>query len=88
MQKLSKYEMKKVIGGLAQGCSMTYQDSNGGWHTETGSCDTALESYAVGYDDLGPIYSEVAVPFCHTASFSGPVELSSNGGVSRCGSPS
>ncbi|MEO6838806.1 MAG: hypothetical protein ABI261_07300 [Ginsengibacter sp.] len=74
MKGLSKDEMKNVLGGrLANACSMTYQDSSGGWHTEQGSCS----DYIVygGY-----------IPFCQTASFSTPVSLSSNGGVSSCGS--
>lgn len=87
-RSLSKNDQKQIRGGVAQSCTMTYQDSSGGWHTETGSCYTSITSYASGYDALGPIYTVVSTPFCHTASFSGPVPLSSNDGVSRCGAPS
>ncbi len=75
---MSKEDMKSVLGGTApQSCSMTYQDSGGVWHTETGTCNT--ESFvSVGYH-------VVTDHFCQTASFQHPVALSSNGGTSRCG---
>ncbi len=83
---LSREQMKKVMGGSGSGgsgdntgCSMTYQDSSGGWHTEQGSC--TVETYN------GPGGTTFFVPYCYTSSFTEPVNLSSNGGVSRCGSP-
>lgn len=78
MKQLSKEEMKMVMGGVAQACSMTYQDSSGGWHTEQGSCSIGTYN--------GPGGTTFYVPYCSTASFTGPSDLSSNGGVSKCGS--
>jgi hypothetical protein len=79
--KLSRAEMKNIIAGLAKPCSMTYQDSGGNWHTETGSCDTAhIITSSTIFAQTG--YYQ---PYCKTSSFSGPVSLSSNGGVSKCG---
>ncbi len=73
--------MKKITGGVVEesstSCSMTYQDSSGAWHTEKGSC-----SEYTGPDGFG---NTVHIPYCSTASFSEPVKLTSNGGVSKCG---
>lgn len=77
---LSKDSQKKIGGGTAQACSMTYQDSQGVWHTEQGTCDEQINGYGPG-----GVFGLTATPYCHTASFSGPVALTSNGGVSKCG---
>ncbi len=77
---LSKAEQKMILGGFTDACSMTYKDSNGNWVTEYGKCDSVVAMGAL--PDMTLI-----TPFCHTASFSGPVALTSNGGVSRCGAP-
>jgi hypothetical protein len=75
MKELSRNQMKQIKGGddSGSGCSMTFQDTNGTWHTEQGSC----QNYIVygGY-----------IPYCQTNSFSTPVSLTSNGGTSKCGS--
>ncbi len=90
-RSLSKDDQKKVMGGLPDGgggggvspdggasCSMTYQDSSGGWHTEYGSCAvyglTSAQSFGGGS----------GIGYCGTQHFTGPVALSSNGGHSRC----
>jgi hypothetical protein len=73
---LNKEAQKKIAGGT--GCSFTYQDSSGAWHTEHGSCATAQYS---------PFGSTMHVPYCHTSSHTSPSNLSSNGGVSKCGAP-
>lgn len=71
--------MKKIMGGKAGDCSMTYKDSNGVYHTEYGSCQSSLSMMPGG--------TYVSTPYCETASFSGPTALASNGGTSRCGAP-
>ncbi len=84
MKKLSRNELKHIKGGDGSGgsCSMTYQNPSGQWITEQGTCQEAY------YDIWGPSNpGSVIVPYCSTKSFTGPVELSSNGGVSRCGAP-
>lgn len=45
MQKLSKDEMKKVMGGLiapscSGSCDYTWTDANNNTHTTAGSCET------------------------------------------------
>ncbi len=77
---LSKPEQKEIHGGnmaAPTSCSMTWKDSGGVWHTEQGSC-----SEKTGPNGFG---NTIHIPYCSTASFTGPVELSSNGGVSKCG---
>lgn len=77
---LSKAEQKMILGGTTDACSMTYKDANGTWITEPGNCDSIVAMGAL--PDM-----TLVIPFCHTASFSGPAALTSNGGVSRCGAP-
>lgn len=77
VKSLTKAEQKMVIGG--QSCTMTYQLPNGEWKTETGNCELAYVGQGIGG-------SGIYQSFCKTDSFTGPVPLSSNGGVSRCGS--
>lgn len=75
-RSLSKEEMRKISGGT--GCSMTYMGSDGQWHTEYGTCQVYGATPAMIFG------GGEGVGYCQTASFSGPVPLSSNGGVSRC----
>ena len=79
MKDLTRSQLKNIKGGVAQSCSVTYQDSKGAWHTENGTCSAALS--------LWPGGTWVSTPFCSTASFTSPTQLSSNGGTSRCGAP-
>lgn len=81
MKQLTRAELKQLKGAVAQSCSMVYLNSNGQWQTESGSCD----QQCVG-SPLTPT-SIYCTPFCHTQSYSGPVPLTSNGGVSQCGAP-
>jgi hypothetical protein len=75
---LSKDAQKKIKGG--QSCSYTWQDSNGGWHTEQGHC-------SVGTTGIQGSWGQIHVAaYCHTAHHTSPSALSSNGGVSRCSS--
>jgi hypothetical protein len=73
-------DAQKKVQGAGGSCTMTYQDANGKWQIEQGSCAVATQLTGPG----GTTYN---VPYCKTASFSGPVTLSSNGGISRCGEP-
>ncbi|MBS1917692.1 MAG: hypothetical protein JST87_15585 [Bacteroidetes bacterium] len=83
-QVLTREQLRNVLGGDdgsgGDSCSMTYQDPSGQWHTEQGTCSVA--TYNVGYGDSG--YTQF-VPYCSTSSFPNPTQLSSNGGVSKCG---
>jgi hypothetical protein len=81
-KRLTKLEQKKITGGDGNGtgnCTMTYQDASGEWHTESGKCQLAYVGQGIGG-------SGIYQPYCKTDSFPGPVPLSSNGGVSKCGS--
>lgn len=75
---LSKDEQRKIMGATGDPCSMTWQDPNGGWHTETGTCAVYGTTWATEFG------GGVGIGYCQTASFSKPVPLSSNGGRSRC----
>jgi hypothetical protein len=75
---LTRQQMKKLKAGVGDACSVTYQNASGTWVTESGVCKIKFE----GGNMLTP---GVAIPYCSTTSFSGPVTLSSNGGVSKCG---
>jgi hypothetical protein len=79
MRTLSKADMRNVMGGKTA-CSITYQDSSGGWHTDQGSCSVAVSGTT-------PSGATIYSPYCATTLFPNPVTLSSNGGVSKCGSP-
>lgn len=82
VRNLTKAEQKKMTGGegsAAGSCTMTYQAANGQWITERGNCELAYVGQGIGG-------SGIYQPYCKTDSFTGPVPLSSNGGVSRCGS--
>ncbi|RFM26960.1 hypothetical protein DXN05_17290 [Deminuibacter soli] len=70
--------MKQVSGGSSGGgcssgpCTLTIQGSNGSWATWSGSCS----STAILGTDFFQCYCETGL---------GPVNVTSNGGVSRCG---
>ncbi len=81
---LSKSDQKQIKGGTA--CSFTWQDSNGHWHTEYGTCshyyNTTDTQIPNAWDLLQGASGGIA--YCHTASHTSPSSLSSNGGRSRC----
>lgn len=74
---LGKDKQKSITGG--QSCTYTWQDSQGVWHTEHGTCS----AYYTG-SGLGVLSGTDFVGYCHTASHTQPTSLTSNGGVSRC----
>lgn len=88
MKKLDRKEMKSLKGGVAaeppRGCSMTYQNANGQWITEQGQCSVNYTWMPTPFGQGSGSF--IITPFCQTASFSQPVTLSSNGGVSACAS--
>lgn len=79
MKKLSKEEMKKVMGGVEDGeglfckdgpCSLVIQGDDGNWITRTGTCRFDLFQTNSCYCDAG--------------IGNGPQPVTSNGGKSRC----
>jgi hypothetical protein len=85
-EKLSRNEMKNVMGGTA--CSYTWQDSAGAWHTETGHCATTTTAHltfggGTALNTLEYLMGET-IGFCSTPSHQNPTTLTSNGGVSKC----
>lgn len=79
---LSRNEMRSITAGSGSGssCTMTYKGSDGKWYTETGKCATYGTTPALTFGSGGGW----GIPYCKTASFPNPVQLSSNGGVSKC----
>ena len=79
---LDKNSQKKIYGGT--GCTLSIQQADGSWKTETGQC-------AVNMNDSNPFVDyfnhilETGTSYCQTDSNPhGLVKVTSNGGKSRC----
>lgn len=76
LKKLSRKELKDVNGGR-KACRHVIQGDDGKWITRVGECNTRIEMVQVG-----PISVPQKHSYCETGL--GEVNVTSNGGVSRC----
>ncbi|WP_445432828.1 bacteriocin-like protein [Chryseobacterium indoltheticum] len=78
LKKLSRNDLRNVTGG--QSCTLSIQGSDGKWVTRKGVCKVSVTLTQVT-DDLS---IPSATSYCETGL--GQVNVTSNGGNSRCGS--
>ncbi|MBK1896140.1 bacteriocin-like protein [Chryseobacterium paridis] len=75
LKKLSREDLRN-LGGGRRACSIAIQGSDGTWVTRTGSCMTLTAESPSGL--------QVSTSYCETGL--GMINVTSNGGDSRCNS--
>lgn len=76
LKKLSRQDLRNVIGGR-RACAHFIQGNNGEWIRRDGECVTTVE-----WHQVGDVSVPVKTSYCDTGL--GQVNVTSNGGQSRC----